>query len=226
MKIEFLQETDSTNTYIKRYLGCGEDVIVCAVRQTGGKGTKGRSFDSSAGGVYLSKLTFYRDFSASDAFRVMIGAAVSVCKTARAFGADAHIKWPNDVYVKERKLSGTLIENAVAEGKLLSSIVGIGINVNNDVSALGGIAVSLSELAGKPLSVQSVRDRLISELLQTHSFEEYCSYVRFLGNTVTVVEGERSFRAVALRIAQDGRLVVNEGDTERALSSAEISLKL
>ncbi len=74
--------------------------------------------------------------------------------------------------------------------------------------------------------MQSVRDRLISELLQTHTFEEYCSYVRFLGNTVTVVEGERSFRAVALRIAQDGRLVVKEGDTERALSSAEISLKL
>ena len=64
MRIEQISVTDSTNEYVKRYLGGGEDVIVCARRQTGGKGTKGRSFSSCEGGVYLSVLNFYRDFPA------------------------------------------------------------------------------------------------------------------------------------------------------------------
>lgn len=226
MKIELLREVDSTNTYLKRYLQGGEDVIVCAQRQTGGKGTKGRSFSSEEGGVYLSKLTFYHDVPASDAFRVMINAAVAVCNTARAFGADAHIKWPNDVYVEKRKLSGTLIENTVFSGMLQSSIVGIGINVNNDLSELSDIAVSLSQIAKKPLPVQKVRDCLIKELSKEHTFEEYRAYLRFLGKEVTVIEGENSYLAVALRVLRDGRLVVKVGEREKILNSAEISLKL
>ena len=69
MKIEFLEETGSTNEYIKRYLNSGENRIVVAQKQTGGKGTKGRSFLSGEGGVYLSALTFYRDFSLKDTRR-------------------------------------------------------------------------------------------------------------------------------------------------------------
>ena len=157
MKIEYLDEVDSTNSYIRRYLDVGENVIVCARRQTGGRGTKGRSFCSEEGGVYLSALTFYRDLPVSRAFRIMTHSAVSVCRTAKAFGAEVQIKWPNDVFAAGRKLSGTLIENVFAGDKVRCSIVGIGLNVNNDVSALGGIAVALSELVGR-VKTEEVRD--------------------------------------------------------------------
>ena len=224
MRIEYLDEVDSTNTYIRRYLEEGEDVIVCARRQTGGRGTKGRSFCSEEGGVYLSALTFYPDLPVSRAFRIMTHSAVAVCRTAKAFGADAQIKWPNDVFAAGRKLSGTLIENILSGDKVRCSVVGIGFNVNNDVSALGGIAVSLSELVGT-VKTDDVRDELISNLLREDDFADYLSFVRFLGKEITVVEGGRSYPAIAREIAQDGRLIADTAAGRRTLSAAEISVR-
>lgn len=224
MRIEYLDEVDSTNTYIRRYLEEGEDVIVCARRQTGGRGTKGRSFCSKEGGVYLSALTFYPDLPVSRAFRIMTHSAVAVCRTAKAFGADAQIKWPNDVFAAGRKLSGTLIENILSGDKVRCSVVGIGFNVNNDVSALGGIAVSLSELVGT-VKTDDVRDELISNLLREDDFADYLSFVRFLGKEITVVEGEKSFPAIARAISEDGRLIADTAAGRRTLSAAEISVR-
>lgn len=225
MRIELLEETVSTNVYIRKYLSGGENVIVCAQRQTGGKGTKGRSFLSAEGGVYLSALTFYHNVPANEAFRVMTHAAVSVCRTAEAFSAAPEIKWPNDIYLHGRKLCGILIENGISEGRLRWSIVGIGLNVNNDVSSLCGIASSLSEVAGT-LSVARVRDTLIGMLQKQDTREDYLSYVRFLGKELSVTEGEATYRAKACAILEDGRLEIEQNGKRRALSAAEISVKL
>ena len=224
MKIEYLDEVDSTNTYIRRYLEGGEDVIVCARRQTGGRGTKGRSFCSEEGGVYVSALNFYSDLHVSRAFRIMTHSAVAVCRTAKAFGAEAQIKWPNDVFAAGRKLSGTLIENVFSGDKVRCSIVGIGLNVNNDVSALGGIAVTLSELIGK-VKTETVRDELIANLMREDDFADYLSFVRFLGKEITVIEGDKSYPAIAREISEDGRLIADTESGRRALSAAEISVR-
>ncbi len=226
MRIEILDEVSSTNEYIRRYLKDGENVVVCARRQTGGKGTKGRSFSSCEGGVYLSVLNFYRDFPAEHAFRIMTHSAVAVCRTACAFGVSPQIKWANDVYVNGKKLCGILIENGFGGGKVLWSITGIGVNVNNPLDGLENIAIGLSQAAGRTLSEDAVREELIANLQKSDSFDDYLSFVSFLGTEVTIVEGERSYRAVARRILEDGRLEVEERGSLRALSAAEIKLKL
>lgn len=226
MKIELLEETSSTNDYIKRYLEREENTIVSAKRQTGGKGTKGRSFLSDEGGVYFSALTFYHELPSADAFRVMTHSAVAVCRTAEAFGVFPEIKWANDVLAGGRKLAGILIENVFRGVFLHASIVGIGLNAENDVSALSGIAVSLTELAGRKISADEARETLIKEYSKESTFEDYLSRVRFLGRTVRVTEGDRQYEAVAKEILCDGRLLIEEGGALRALSSAEISIKL
>ncbi len=226
MKIELLEETSSTNEYIACYLGARENVIVCARRQTGGKGTKGRSFLSNEGGVYLSALFFYRDLPASRAFEVMAHAAVAVCRTAEAFGAQPEIKWANDVLIGRKKLCGILIENGVRGDLLDHSVIGVGLNVENDVSALGDIAVNLSEAAGRRVTAEAAREKLIAELLRPTKFAEYLSRVKFLGREVTVEENGRAYRAIAEEILPDGRLVVKGAEGARPLSSAEITLKL
>ena len=225
MKIELLEEVSSTNDYIKKYLDGGEDVIVCARRQTGGKGTKGRSFLSNEGGVYLSALTFYENLPVQEAFKIMIHAATAVCKTAERFGVIPEIKWPNDVLVNGRKLCGILIENNLSGGKVRSSVVGMGLNVRNDVSDLGGVAVSLAELLPMPLSMEEVRTVLIENYCNQTSFEEYVSYVRFLGKEISVIENDRTYSAVACRILPDGRLEIEKNGEKRALSAAEISIR-
>ncbi len=226
MKIELLEEIDSTNLYIKKYLSLGEDIIVCAKRQTGGRGTKGRSFLSNEGGVYLSALRFYRDLPAKDGFRVMLNAAVAVCRVAQSYGLSPQLKWPNDVLLNGKKLCGILIENVLDGASLRASIVGIGLNVANDLSELQEIAISLSEALKTPVSVEEVRTRLISALQGEYSMEEYRSFVQFLGRDVTVIEGGKTYLAKAVAIEEDGRLRVKSAAEERLLSAAEISLRI
>ena len=210
MKIEFLEETDSTSKYIKRYVPFRENVAVCAKRQTGGRGTKGRSFLSEEGGVYLSFLTFYEDLPAAQLFRVMAHAAVSVCRTAERFGVFPRIKWSNDILAGGKKLCGILIENRLEGDRVDYSIVGIGLNVTNDVTPLGGVAARLSDYVPE-VRAEEVRVELLR---------------RYGEKSVRVVEGEREYIAVARRILADGRLEVEQDGAVRALSSAEISLRL
>ena len=89
----------STQDYAKEQRANKQDLIVTADVQTGGKGTKGRSFESGKGGVYLSKLSFYQNFPAQDAFQIMAGAASAVCETLQGLGLAPVIKWPNDIFV-------------------------------------------------------------------------------------------------------------------------------
>jgi len=225
MKIIHLAEAGSTNDDIKSYLGGREDVVLYADRQTAGRGTKGRSFLSGEGGVYLSHLKFYKEFPAKDSFLVMARAAVAVCKTAERFGLSPEIKWPNDVLLSGKKLAGILIENMLDGAFLTASITGIGLNVQNDVSSLGGIAISLSE-AGADVSLEEARAALISEIQREHGFAEYLSRVKFLGKEIKVTQGDSTFAAVAKEICPDGRLKIEAQGEERILSSAEIKITL
>lgn len=225
MKIEFLEEVGSTNDYIKRYAGGGEDVIVCAARQTNGRGTKGRSFLSREGGVYLSMLRFGRGLRAEDAFLVMAHAAVSACKTARLFGASPEIKWPNDVFVCGKKLCGILIENILSGGYVRASVIGIGMNVVNPLDGLEEIAVRLSDAVPVPPSVDAVRDALIQFLREESSLEEYLSFTHIEGKEIAVTENDRTYPATARRVLGDGQLEIETKEGIRALSAAEISVR-
>ncbi len=227
MKIEFLEEVGSTNEYIKRYLLSGEDRIVIAKRQTGGKGTKGRSFLSESGGVYLSALNFYKNFPAENAFLIMAHAAVAVSETAESFGLDPEIKWPNDVLLAGKKLAGILVENTIDGGEVKSSIVGIGLNVLNELGELKEIAVSLSEAAGRIVPLDEARGRLIENLQRRISFDDYLGRVRFLGKEVRVIEsGGETYFGKAVGVNPDGRLEVERGGKSVLLSAAEISLRI
>lgn len=224
MKRIFLEEISSTNEYIRRYLGEGENVAVCARRQSGGRGTKGRSFSSEEGGVYLSFLRFYERFPAANAFEIMAHAAVSVCRTAEMFGVSPEIKWSNDVLAGGRKLAGILIENILSDGFVRASIVGIGLNVTNPLPGLGDVAVSMQELLPAPPAAEEVRDALIGQFERGSDFSDYLRYIRFLGRPVLVTEGEQKFAATALGVLPDGRLLIEQNGARRALSAAEISI--
>lgn len=224
MKRVYLAEVSSTNDYLKQFLAGGEDMIVCAERQTGGRGTKGRSFLSEEGGVYLSALTFYNGFPAERAFEIMAHAAVAVCKTVETFGITPEIKWCNDVLAGGKKIAGILIENTLSDGAVRASIVGIGLNVSNALDGLGGIAVNMRELLPAPPAAEEVREALIGNFLAPSAFSDYLSYVKFLGKRVQVTENGRQYEATAREILPDGRLLIESGNL-RALSSAEIAIK-
>lgn len=225
MKRIFLEETESTNEYAKDRRAFGENVIVVAKRQTGGRGTKGRSFSSLDGGVYLSMLTFYSDFSAANAFQIMQGAAAAVCETLSAFGLKPKIKWANDVYVGGKKICGILIENALRGQKIASSVVGIGLNVYNDLpKELASIATSIFKETGKKMDVETVLETLVRFLQTKNIHKKYGEYLGWLGEEVELVIGEKRVNATLLSVDETGGLWVKIGGETKRFVTAEVSL--
>ncbi len=226
MRIIELSECDSTNEYLKRLDG-EEDTVVTALRQTAGKGTKGRSFSSADGGLYLSVMRFYESFPAANAFEIMINSCVAVCKTVEGFGIKPVIRWANDVLVNGRKICGTLIENTFAGANIRRSIVGMGINVNNELPPeLSQIAVSMREILGNRLNLQTVKQAHIANLQKSFTIDDYKNYIDWFGKEVVLRTDKESYTATALDVTADGRLVIVRDGNIIEISSAEVSLRL
>jgi len=216
----------STQDYAKSRRGEGKDLIVTAGEQTGGKGTKGRAFVSSKGGVYLTRLKFYENFPARDAFLVMASAAVAVCETLREYGVTPMIKWANDVYVNDKKICGILIENVFRGNEIASSLTGIGLNVCNRLpKELSGIATTLEEATGKIFDVEEVTTRLIKELSIPRTMQEYLSYVGYMGREATLIFGDRSIHGTLLSVDEEGGLSVKTDEGVLRVTAAEVSVR-
>ena len=227
MKWIKLEKIGSTNDYAKAKRSECEDLIVSARVQTGGRGTKGRSFVSDEGGVYLSVLRFYQDFSAKNAFKIMSSAAVAVCETLCAFGVTSVIKWANDIFVNGRKICGILIENTLSGGNISSSVVGVGLNVNNRFDGeLVNIATSLALETGKNFSVEEIEGVLVRELLKERTMDDYRAHLGFMGERVTLVLGNERVPATLLCVDNEGNLVAEINGEKRSFSSAEVSLRI
>lgn len=228
MKIITLKRVSSTEDYIRKILKkqqkTREDAVVIAQVQKNGRGTKGRDFSSLKGGVYLSYLRFHDGFKAADAFKLNEGFSVAVVKTLLAFGIKSGVKWPNDVYASGKKISGMLINNCVKGEYLDYTIVGIGVNVNNEIpSDLADIAISVKQIVGEDCDLGVFTATLILNLENLEEVDLYARYSIVLGKKIKVVpvNGEPYF-TVAEKILDDGRLLCSDG---KVLSSEEVSVR-
>lgn len=221
------REIASTNDFAKQRRADGRDLFVTAKRQTGGRGTKGRSFSSDVGGVYLTSLKFYDNFPAKRAFEVMASAAVAVCKTLETFGAQPVIKWANDIHVNGKKICGILTENTFSGEYLHSSVIGIGINVCNALpDELKDIATTLYQETGKKVSVRRVTKTLIKHLSQTYAVGEYLARLGYMGRSVDLILGDERVPATLLSVDEEGGLWVEMDGTKRRFTAAEVSVRL
>lgn len=222
MRTISLDSIDSTNNYLKKIKKPADDVLVFAKKQTGGRGTKGRSFICEEGGVYLSLLKL-NPCSAKDSFSIMMNSAVAVVKTLSAFDIKAKIKWPNDVIVNGKKICGILIENVFEGDTVARSIVGIGLNVNNPIAdEIRDIAISAKEVLNKELQIGAVIATLVFNLYQPTSYGEYKRHLLYLGEKVSLTVNGEQKTVILEDVLQNGNLKTSEGEV---LSSAEITLR-
>lgn len=225
IQIVELDEIDSTNEFCKRFPK-EADLLVWAKRQTKGKGTKGRSFVSDEGGVYVSLMRRFKDFDFSNTFSIMINACVAVCKTLEAFNLKPTVKWANDVLVNGKKICGTLIENRLGANGVCLSIVGIGLNVNNILpEELKEIATTMKDCRGRKINIKSVRKQLIKNLLQEYSVDEYKTYINWFGQEVYLDTNGERFTATAVDVDQSGNLICSVDGEIKKISSGEMSLR-
>lgn len=132
MKIIKLESTPSTNTFISLHRADLEPpCMIMALEQTAGRGQRGNSWESEPGknltfSIYLTP----HDFPARNQFFISEAFALGILDALAAIGVDARVKWPNDIYVADRKLCGILIEHSVMGMNLMHTIAGAGINLN------------------------------------------------------------------------------------------------
>lgn len=128
--IVHLERTSSTNDDLKKAVACSEKKLcICeyADSQSGGRGRRGRNFISGPGGIYFSfTLPLTGDETNIPFLTSIVG--LCVCRAINErFSAEARIKWPNDIYINDRKICGILCE-LVSGGGGMTAIAGIGIN--------------------------------------------------------------------------------------------------
>jgi len=129
-----IAETDSTNRYMRMICemeSLASGSIVLADFQTAGRGVSGSSWESEESKNLIFSVLYYpENVPANRPFVIAEMASLCVKYTLDKYLRDVTIKWPNDIYCRDNKISGILIENTLFQEKITQSIIGIGININ------------------------------------------------------------------------------------------------
>lgn len=150
-----LDTTDSTNSHLRRMIDNGAELpdyaIVYATEQTAGRGQRGNSWESEPGeNAIFSLLCYPIAITAANQFILSQVIALSIADTLSKYTEDISIKWPNDIYWNDKKISGTLIECDLKGKNVSTCIIGCGININQtEFLSDAPNPVSLKMITGK-----------------------------------------------------------------------------
>lgn len=175
--IIWLQTADSTNKEVRRRMGSLDNLsIIAALTQTAGRGQGAHTWYSRPG-TGLTFSLFLRfppggeySLNIKDVLLITELTTVSLRDFLLGRGIEARIKWPNDIWVGDRKICGILIENVLDAEMVSSSIVGIGLNVN-ETSWPSGLPnpVSMRQLTGKEYALEAELEELGRELAKKYA---------------------------------------------------------
>lgn len=232
-----LDSIDSTNNYAmaKVHEGLAKHGMAWFARdQTAGKGQRGKVWQSRAGqNVALSIVLKPKGIFYSNPF--LLNALVAV--TCRQFfsakaGKDIFIKWPNDIYWRDRKAGGILIENVFADKKWKWSVVGIGLNINQtNFNGLFTNVTSLALITGKEWDPESIAQKLHEAILQnaetiTESdfrrlLDDYNAALYKRNETVKLKKDNVTFLTMIKKINDFGQLITEDA-MERQFNFGEV----
>ena len=172
-KIIHLSQTTSTNSYAKKYIEehqAGEGTIIVAHEQTSGRGYGENTWESEPGKNLTFSLILYPVFiKAADFFRISQFVSLGLVDVLEKHLSEGiSIKWPNDIYYKDDKIAGILIENSILRDKIDSSVIGVGLNVNQEVFAHAPNPVSLKQITGKEYDLEILLEEMVRSILNRY----------------------------------------------------------
>jgi len=159
----------STNTEATALLRSGEQpegTIIYTDFQTAGKGQPGNKWESEKGKNLLFSIILYpQPISPADQFLISMSISLGICDFLDRHCSGVKIKWPNDIYLKDDKIAGILIENSVIGTTIENSVAGIGLNLNQDnFEGIFPRPVSLKMAAGKECDRLACLKELLRDL--------------------------------------------------------------
>jgi len=201
--------------------GATEGTVVVAEEQTTGRARLGRTWIKPQGVVAVS-IILHPEMSQLLRLTMVAALATSHC-IEKATGLKTTIKWPNDVLVNSKKISGILTESALRGQSVDWAVIGIGININFEPKAypeIADIATSLSVELGKEVSQLNVLVHLLREIESYYLalrrgepvHEEWRSKLETLGKLVQVKTGTEVEKGYAESVDNDGALLLRRLD--------------
>ena len=238
----FLETVDSTNNYLKRAAedGAVNGTLAVAEEQTGGKGRRGRSWETPKGTNIAMTILLRPEIRPEHASRLTLLMAMAVVRgIQKETGLQAGIKWPNDVGVDGHKVCGILTEMNTEVDYINYVVIGTGINVNQTEfpEEIREIAGSLKLSAGHPVARAGLIASIMEELedlyevfLKTEDLsalkDEYNRNCVTCGHEIRVLEPGHEYTGTTDGINDLGELVVKKADGETVcVYAGEVSVR-
>lgn len=242
-----LNETDSTNRYLQQLCQeagnskVEEFTTVCADYQTAGKGQRGNSWEAAKGANLLFSFVCYPTFvPIRQQFVLSQLISLGIKETLDEYCSDISIKWPNDIYWKEKKICGILIENDLQGNSIGRCISGIGLNVNQEVFLSDAPnPISLKQITGKHYQRETILEKVMQRIEQSYQkLKEDSAYASELATRYAASLFRREglhcyqdkdglFNARLVRVEADGRFVLmDEVNRERSYLFKEVQYVL
>ena len=226
----FLPEIDSTNSYLSGILNnisLPEGATVHALKQRAGRGQKGSVWESEEGKNLLLSILFYPSFiEPKEVFLLNKTYSLGVYDFAKQWlKKNIFIKWPNDIYFGKMKLGGLLIENSINASRITSSILGIGININQKKFSSDLInPISFALIKNREFDLEELFNSLCSCIehrylqLKNGAYkkidEDYHSSLYSLGEWKKFVSNNICFDGNIQGVDENGRLIVQTTESE------------
>ncbi|MER3464073.1 MAG: biotin--[acetyl-CoA-carboxylase] ligase [Chitinophagaceae bacterium] len=220
-----LQQVDSTNNYATALVRAGmaqSGTVVLAHEQTKGRGQRSKSWNTKGSGNITMSVLITPDRGLEKMFLFSMAVAAGVHRFFNNHVPDdVTIKWPNDLYWRDRKAGGILIENIIQNGEWKYSVVGIGININQtDFAAIVTKAVSLKQITGRDYDVLLLAKELCGHLewgiglLMRHEeavVHYYHQHLFMKDAEVRLKKENRVFSTIVKGVNASGELITNNG---------------
>jgi BirA family biotin operon repressor/biotin-[acetyl-CoA-carboxylase] ligase len=238
-----LQSIDSTNKYAMGLIhgdilpdGHGEaqhGMAIFSHEQTAGKGQRGKNWVSEKdANIALSILLNPFPLSVPDQFKLSVSIAISTWDLFSKYADDeTRIKWPNDLYWRDRKAGGILIENIIKSsqsvvGSWQWSVIGIGVNINQSVFDPDlPNPVSVKQITGKNFEPIKLAKELCSIIENNHQlliagnfdilFNKYQTHLYKKDEKVKLKKGNRVFETIIKGVSETGQLITQHSIEER-----------
>ena len=225
-----LPQAQSTNNYAIGAVHAGmaqHGMAVFTHHQTAGKGQRQKQWLSEAGkNIAMSVVLQPPGLALSQSFLLSAAVAVAIQRFFSFYAGDeTKIKWPNDVYWRDRKAAGILIENVLQGAEWKAAVIGTGININQTVfETIDRKAVSLKQITGKEYDPLALAKELHRQLLRICKevlpnpkalLQEYSDGLYKRDQTVRLKQGSRVFEAKVKAVTALGEMVVQHSIEEK-----------
>ncbi len=228
MLIVKLDATDSTNQYLKELMlskDLEDFTVVSAEKQLQGRGQMGAKWESEPGkNLTISVLKKHEQLSISNQFLLNMCVSLAILSALKGFSVpNLSVKWPNDILSGTSKICGILIENILVGSQIQTSIIGIGLNVNQQTFNTLSNASSLKLLLGRTLNLDELLHKIVENLktnflilredLNSELWEAYESQLFRKDKPSTFKDSQENiFMGFIRKISSEGKLVVELED--------------